>query len=80
MSVIMSFNGSYQFQKLYFIGKNHFKKAILSLESRIAEHKEKIRLELDNEFPDSGLINHWQKEIKAFDQGIKQALKRLGKN
>jgi predicted ATP-binding protein involved in virulence len=62
------------------MGKSHFKKAISSLESRIAEHKEKIRLELDKEFPDSGLINHWEKEVKAFEQGIKQALKRLGKN
>ena len=40
------------------MGKNHFKKAILSLEFRIAEHKEKIRLELDNDFRYSGLINH----------------------
>ncbi|MBO1048891.1 MAG: hypothetical protein HEQ10_14650 [Dolichospermum sp. DEX182a] len=62
------------------MGKGHFKKSISSLESRIAEHKEKIRLELEKEFPDTGLINHWEKEIKAFEQGIKQALKRLGKN
>ncbi|MDP5017007.1 MAG: hypothetical protein NWQ43_06855 [Dolichospermum sp.] len=50
------------------------------MESRIAEHNEKIRLELEKDFPDPGLINHWEKEIKAFEQGIKQALKRLGKN
>ncbi|QSV65376.1 MAG: hypothetical protein HEQ26_15285 [Dolichospermum sp. DL01] len=62
------------------MGKSHFKKAISSLESRISEHKEKIRLELEKEFPDKGLINHCEKEIKAFEQGIKQALKRLGKN
>lgn len=62
------------------MGKSHFKKAILSLEARIAEHQEKIRLELNKEFPDRGLINHWQKEIKAFEKGIQQALKRLGKN
>ncbi|MBP0015518.1 MAG: hypothetical protein J7545_00900 [Roseofilum sp. SBFL] len=62
------------------MGKSHFKKAILSLEARIAEHQEKIRLELNKEFPDQGLINHWQKEIKAFEKGIQQALKRLGKN
>ena len=58
----------------------HFKAAISLLESRIAEHKEKIRVELEKEFPDADLINHWEKEIKAFEQGIKQALKRLGKN
>lgn len=66
--------------KLYCMGKSHFKKAISSLESRIAEHQEKIRLELEKDFPDQGLINHWEKEIKAFEQGVKQALKRLGKN
>jgi hypothetical protein len=48
--------------------KNH-KKAIESLE--------KIRLELNKENPDFGLINHWKKEIKAFEKGIQQALKRL---
>ena len=36
------------------MGKSHFKKAISSLESRIAEHQEKIRLELEKEFPDQG--------------------------
>jgi hypothetical protein len=62
------------------MGKSHFKKAISSLESRIAEHQEKIRLELGKDFPDQGLINHWEKEIKAFEPGIKQALKSLCKN
>lgn len=61
------------------MGKSHFKKAISSLEDRIAEHQEKIRLELEKDYPDPGLINHWQKEIKAFEKGIEQALKRLGK-
>jgi hypothetical protein len=56
--------------------KNH-KKAIESLEKRIFEHQEKIRLELNKENPDFGLINHWKKEIKAFEKGIQQALKRL---
>jgi len=60
------------------MGKSHFKKAISSLESRIAEHQEKIKLELEKDFPDQGLINHWEKEIKAFEQGIKQAFKKKG--
>jgi hypothetical protein len=76
----VSLDGSPECYNLYFMGKSHFKKAISSLESRIAEHKEKIRLQLEKDFPDPGLINHWEKEIKAFEQGIKQALKRLGKN
>ena len=62
-----------------FMGKSHFRKAISSLESRIIEHQEKIILELEKEHPDQGLIKHWEKEIKAFEQGIKQALKRLEK-
>ena len=39
--------------------KNH-KKAIRSLNRRIAEHQDKIRLELEKDFPDEGLIGHWQ--------------------
>ncbi len=61
------------------MGKDYFKKAISSLQSRIAEHETKIRLELEKPLPDEGLINHWQKEIKAFQKGIARALKRLGK-
>ena len=61
------------------MGKSHFKKAISSLQARIAEHQEKIKLELEKELPDQGLINHWQKEIRAFEKGIKRVLKRLGK-
>lgn len=38
------------------MGKKHHKKAIDSLDQRIAEHQEKIRLELDKDFPDEGLI------------------------
>ncbi len=61
------------------MGKKNHKKAIQSLEKRIIEHKAKIELELSNENPDLGLINHWQTEIRVFEKGIKQALKRLGK-
>ncbi|MFK0731882.1 MAG: hypothetical protein HEQ35_07940 [Gloeotrichia echinulata IR180] len=45
---------------------------------RIAEHQEKIILELEKDFPDEGLIKHWEKEIRAFEKAIDQALKRLG--
>lgn len=60
------------------MGKKHHKKAIDSLTQRIAEHQEKIKLELEKDFPDEGLIKHWNKEISAFDKSIQQALKRLG--
>ncbi|MGB0562835.1 MAG: hypothetical protein ACPGVO_13680 [Spirulinaceae cyanobacterium] len=61
------------------MGKQHFKKAIASLVARIQEHQRKITLESQQDFPDQGLINHWQKEIRAFEKGIQQAKKRLGK-
>ena len=62
------------------MGKKNHKKAIRSLNQRITEHQEKIRLELEKELPDEGLIEHWEKEIKAFEKGIQQAMKRLGRS
>ncbi|WP_293111971.1 hypothetical protein [Moorena sp. SIO4G3] len=62
-----------------FMGKKNHKKAIRSLNQRIAEHQEKIKLEYEKDFPDQGLIRHWETEIRAFEKGIQQALKRLGK-
>ncbi|AFZ22425.1 hypothetical protein Cylst_0043 [Cylindrospermum stagnale PCC 7417] len=62
-----------------FMGNKNHRKAIRSLNARIAEHQEKIRLEYEKNFPDEGLIRHWENEICAFDKGIQQALKRLGK-
>ena len=61
------------------MGKKNHRKAIRSLTKRINEHQEKIRLEQEQEFPDEGLIRHWQAEINAFEKGIRQARKRLGK-
>jgi len=58
--------------------KNH-KKTIRSLTQRILEHQEKIRLEYEKSNPNRGLIKHWEKEIRAFEKGIQQASKRLGK-
>ncbi|AHJ26371.1 hypothetical protein PN465_12865 [Nodularia spumigena CS-584] len=58
--------------------KNH-KKAIRSLNKRIDEHQEKIRREYEKDYPDQGLIRHWKAEFQAFEKGIQQALKRLGK-
>jgi hypothetical protein len=61
------------------MGKKNHKKAIRSLNRRLAEHQEKIRLEYERDSPDEGLIKHWESEICAFEKGIQQALKRLGK-
>ena len=62
------------------MGKKNHRKTIRSLTDRILEHQEKIALELRREMPDRGLIRHWEKEIRAFEKGIKQAHKRLGKS
>ena len=62
-----------------FMGKKNHKKAIRSLNRRIAEHQEKIKLEYEKNSPDEGLVRHWETEIRAFEKGIQQALKRLGK-
>ncbi|MBE9143231.1 hypothetical protein [Planktothrix mougeotii] len=59
------------------MGNQNHKKAIRSLEKRIAEHEDKINKELEKDYPDQGLIKHWQTEIRAFEKGVQQALKRL---
>ncbi|WP_159790416.1 hypothetical protein [Sodalinema gerasimenkoae] len=61
------------------MGKRHYYKSIESLERRIQEHQVKIDQELDRDSPDLGLIDHWRKEIRAFQNGIQRAKKRLGK-
>lgn len=59
------------------MGNQHHKKAIRSLQRRIIEHEDKIKKELEKDYPDQGLIKHWQTEIRAFEKGVQQALKRL---
>jgi indole-3-glycerol phosphate synthase len=61
------------------MGKKNHRKTIRSLTERIAEHQQKIRIELEKSSPNYGLIRHWEKEIRAFERGIQQAQKRLGK-
>lgn len=61
------------------MGKKNHRKTVESLTRRIAEHQEKIRLEYKRDHPNLGLIQHWEKEIRAFEKGIQQARKRLGK-
>jgi len=60
------------------VGSRGLKQRIFSLESRIAEHEEKISAERTRGNPDDKLIAHWEKEIRAFRKGIDRARKRLG--
>ena len=59
------------------MGKKNHEKSIRSLNQRIVEHQEKVSRELEKDFPDQGLIRHWQKKICAFETGIDKAQKRL---
>jgi L-ribulose-5-phosphate 3-epimerase UlaE len=59
------------------MGKKNHEKSINSLQQRITEHQQKIDMELLKDYPDLGLIRHWQKEICAFELGIEKAQKRL---
>jgi hypothetical protein len=61
------------------MGKKNHRKTIRSLQRRIEDHQKKIRLERQKDFPDLGLIRHWKAEISAFEKGIQQAKKRLGR-
>lgn len=61
------------------MGKKNHEKSIRSLNQRITEHQVKISRELEKDYPDQGLIRHWQTEIRAFEKGIDKAIKRLGR-
>jgi hypothetical protein len=61
------------------MGKARYRRKMESLEARIREHLEKINQEKQKATPDEGLIRHWEREIKAFQKGIRRAQKRLGK-
>ncbi|PZV18438.1 MAG: hypothetical protein DCF21_08280 [Leptolyngbya sp.] len=61
------------------MGKRNHRKTIRTLEIRIQEHREKIDREQQMDFPNPGLIRHWETEIRAFEKGVRQARKRLGR-
>jgi hypothetical protein len=60
------------------VGKQRHRRKIESLETRIREHREKISRENQKSAADAELIRHWEREIRAFERGIRQARKRLG--
>jgi len=49
-----------------------------SLGERIAEHEAKIRREREKGRSDEGLIAHWEREIRAFREGMRKTQKGLG--
>ena len=60
------------------MGKARYRRKIESLEARIQEHQEKIERERRKATPDEDLIYHWEREIKAFQDSIYRAQKRIG--
>lgn len=60
------------------MGKDRYRRKKESLEARIREHRKKIEREKQKEALDEGLIRHWEREIKAFQDGVRKAQKRLG--
>ena len=60
------------------MSKRRLRHRIASLEMRLMEHEEKILKERSKSNPNERLIIHWEKEIKAFREGIERAEKRLG--
>ena len=59
------------------MGKRRYERKKESLELRIDEHHRKIELERKKHTPDEGLIHHWEKEIKAFEGGVRKAQRQL---
>jgi hypothetical protein len=58
-------------------GKRWYRCKKASLEARIQEHREEIAREWRRPTLDLGLIQHWKREMEAFQAGIQSAQKRL---
>jgi hypothetical protein len=60
------------------MGKNRDnRKRLASYVARVSEHEQKIAWERSRPDPDAGLIEHWEKEIKAHQVRIERLKKRL---
>ena len=54
------------------MGKKNHEKSINSLKQRIIEHQQKIDMELLKDYPDLGLIHHWQKRFAPLNSVLKK--------
>jgi len=59
--------------------RRRYRKKIETLQTRIAEHEEKSRLEKQKQEPNEGLIAHWEQEIRTFEEAVHRTKKRLGR-
>jgi len=61
------------------MGGRRYRRQEQSLRKRVQEHVAKIEAERSRSFPDEQLIAYWQREIRAFEQGIARAQRRQGR-
>lgn len=61
------------------MGNKRLKKKIESLKKQLIQHENKIRKERIKDFPDDGMIRHWEVEIASFKKGIEKTIRRLNK-
>jgi hypothetical protein len=60
------------------MGENkHLRNRIKGLSIPLQEHLEKIALERSKPQPNTGLITHWEKEVRAWQQEIIRLDERL---
>ena len=61
------------------MGRRRLRKKIEGLKKQISQHEDKIRKERIKNFPDEGMIQHWEIEIASFKKGIEKTMRRLSK-
>lgn len=61
------------------MGSKRLKKKIEGLQKQIKRHEDKIRRERLRNYPDEGMIRHWEVEIASFKIGIEKTIRRLNK-
>jgi len=64
---------------LEILRKRRKRKGIETLKQRVREHQKKIVDEKEKPIPNNNRIKHWEKELRAFENGIlkrEQQLKR----
>jgi len=59
------------------LGKKEKRKGIETLKSNIREHQQKIADEKNYPVPNEGLIKHWEREIRAFENDILKRERQL---
>jgi hypothetical protein len=59
------------------VGNKDIYKKVAGMQTQVDIHLKKIKNELEKEFPDYGLIHHWESEIRAWQARIHKLLHRI---